>query len=54
MLSSGGLRFGWGCDDPIDFAGEVALEAAEGFAADLAFGDAADEDEVVASSSVPV
>jgi hypothetical protein len=40
-----------GCDDPIDFAGDVALEAADGFAAGFAFGDAANE--VVAGAGVP-
>jgi hypothetical protein len=51
MSSSGQLRFRWGCDDPIDFAGDVSLEAADGFAVGFAFGDAAGE--VVAGTGVP-
>lgn len=35
--------FGWGCDHPEDLEGEVALEAADDFAAGIAFGDAAVE-----------
>jgi hypothetical protein len=41
---------GWGGDDLIDLPGEVALEAADGFAAGFAFGDAAGE--VVAGAGV--
>ena len=38
------------CEDLVDLAGDVSLEAAEGFATGLAFGDAAGE--VVAGTGV--
>jgi hypothetical protein len=42
---------GWEGDDLVDLAGDVSLEAADGFAAGFAFGDAAVE--VVAGAGVP-
>jgi hypothetical protein len=42
---------GWGREDLVDLAGEVAFEAADGFAAGFAFGDAAGE--VLAGAGVP-
>jgi hypothetical protein len=51
MSSSCRLCVGWGCDDPIDFVGDVSLEATDSFAVGLAFGDAAGE--VVAGTGVP-
>ena len=42
---------GWGREDLVDLAGEVAFEAADGFAAGFAFGDAAGE--VVAGAGIP-
>jgi hypothetical protein len=42
---------GWGGDDLVDLAGDVALGAADGFAPGFAFGDAAGE--VVAGAGVP-
>ena len=42
---------GWGRDDLVDLTGDVALQAADGFASGFAFGDAASE--VVAGAGVP-
>jgi hypothetical protein len=43
--------FGWCREDFVDLAGDVSLEAADGFARDFAFGDAAGE--VVAGTGIP-